>query len=52
MKQQLEDFKLKFDHIPFRCDNTSAIKTLFFTHEQSILKLDTTLFVIMFKKEM
>jgi hypothetical protein len=25
MKQQLEDFKLKFDHIPFRCDNTSAI---------------------------
>jgi hypothetical protein len=25
MKQQLEDFKLKFDHIPIRCDNTSAI---------------------------
>jgi hypothetical protein len=25
MKQQLEDFKLKFDHIPVRCDNTSAI---------------------------
>jgi len=25
MKQQLEDFKLKVDHIPIRCDNTSAI---------------------------
>lgn len=25
MKQQLEDFKLKLDHIPIRCDNTSAI---------------------------
>jgi len=25
MKQQLEDFKLKFDHIPIICDNTSAI---------------------------
>jgi len=25
MKQQLEDFKLKFDHIPISCDNTSAI---------------------------
>jgi len=25
MKQQLENFKLKFDRIPIRCDNTSAI---------------------------
>jgi effector-binding domain-containing protein len=25
MKQQLEDFNLNFDHIPIRCDNTSAI---------------------------
>lgn len=25
MKQQLKDFKLKFDHIPIRCDNTSTI---------------------------
>jgi len=25
MKQQLEDFEIKFDHIPIRCDNTSAI---------------------------
>jgi hypothetical protein len=25
MKQQFEDFKLKFDHIPIRCDNTNAI---------------------------
>jgi hypothetical protein len=25
MKQKLEDFKLKFDHFPIRCDNTSAI---------------------------
>jgi hypothetical protein len=25
IKQQLEDFKILFDHIPIRCDNTSAI---------------------------
>jgi transposase InsO family protein len=25
MKHQLEDFNLHFDHIPIRCDNTSAI---------------------------
>jgi hypothetical protein len=25
IKQQLEDFKIIFDHIPIRCDNTSAI---------------------------
>ena len=25
MKQHLEDYGLKFDHIPIRCDNTSAI---------------------------
>jgi hypothetical protein len=25
MTRQLEDFKLKFDYIPIRCDNTSAI---------------------------
>ncbi|MBE2321147.1 hypothetical protein DVA67_034775, partial [Solirubrobacter sp. CPCC 204708] len=25
MKQQLEDFKVTLDHIPIRCDNTSAI---------------------------
>ena len=25
MKQQLSDYGLKLDHIPIRCDNTSAI---------------------------
>ncbi len=25
IKQQLKDFKIHFDHIPIRCDNTSAI---------------------------
>ena len=25
MKQQLEDFKLMYNHIPIKCDNTSAI---------------------------
>ena len=25
IKQQLQDFGLKFDHIPIKCDNTSAI---------------------------
>ena len=25
MKQQLLDYRLKLDHIPIRCDNTSAI---------------------------
>lgn len=25
MKQQLEDFGLHYDHIPIKCDNTSAI---------------------------
>ena len=25
MKQTLQDFGLKFDHIPVKCDNTSAI---------------------------
>ncbi len=25
IKQQLKDFKILFDHIPIRCDNTSAI---------------------------
>lgn len=25
MKQQLEDFDLHYDHIPIKCDNTSAI---------------------------
>ena len=25
MKQQLEDYVISFDHIPIRCDNTSAI---------------------------
>lgn len=25
MKQQLEDFGIYLDHIPLRCDNTSAI---------------------------
>ena len=25
MKQQLEDYGISFDHIPIRCDNTSAI---------------------------
>ena len=25
IKQQMEDFNLHYDHIPIRCDNTSAI---------------------------
>ena len=25
MKQQLQDFLLHYDHIPIKCDNTSAI---------------------------
>ena len=25
MKQQMEDYDLYFDHIPIKCDNTSAI---------------------------
>ena len=25
MKQQLEDYGISLDHIPIRCDNTSAI---------------------------
>jgi hypothetical protein len=25
MKRTLEDFGLNFDHIPIKCDNTSAI---------------------------
>lgn len=25
IKQQLQDYRLKFDHVPIKCDNTSAI---------------------------
>ena len=53
MKQTLSDFNLSFEHVPIKCDNTSAInssKIRCNTLGLNILRLDITFLEIMHKR--